>query len=261
MSLSIEQLLGVTREEWLSREDRWVSPCTRDRERVVAASDRSSGTGEPLRIEYRAVRPNGTVVWIRDRVLVRDQHGTPMYWLGSMLDVSDDVVTRGQLLEAQTMYGALVEQIPAIVYQDLADESWTTAYVSPQISRILGVDPEEYVGESSGPRCCTPMIDATIEAVDRGIASGEAYAVEYRMIARDGRTVWFRDSAVVLHDSLGRPSLIHGVMLDILERKAAEERAYLAYHDKLTGMPNRAMFDELLELSLARALRSGLGVG
>ena len=70
-----------------------------------------------------------------------------MYWLGSMLDVSDDVATRGQLLEAQTMYGALVEQIPAIVYQDLADESWTTAYVSPQISRILGVDPEEYVGE------------------------------------------------------------------------------------------------------------------
>jgi diguanylate cyclase (GGDEF)-like protein len=65
----------------------------------------------------------------------------------------------------------------------------------------------------------------------------------------------------VLRDALGRPSLIHGVMLDISERKAAEERiAYLAYHDKLTGMPNRAMFDELLELSLARAHRSGLGV-
>ena len=50
-------------------------------------------------------------------------------------------------------------------------------------------------------------------------------------------------------------------MLDITERKAAEEHiAYLAYHDKLTGMPNRAMFDELLELSLARARRNGLGV-
>ena len=50
-------------------------------------------------------------------------------------------------------------------------------------------------------------------------------------------------------------------MLDITERKAAEEQvAYLAYHDKLTGLPNRAMFDELLELSIARARRNGLGV-
>ena len=65
----------------------------------------------------------------------------------------------------------------------------------------------------------------------------------------------------MLADADGRPALIQGVMLDITERKAAEEQiAYLAYHDKLTGLPNRAMFDELLELSLARARRNGLGV-
>ncbi|MGZ8629374.1 MAG: putative bifunctional diguanylate cyclase/phosphodiesterase [Actinomycetota bacterium] len=265
VSLSIEQLLGITREEWLSRQDRWadyVHPA--DRDRIVAESNHSSEAGEPLRIEYRAFRRDGTLVWIReDRLLVRDQHGSPMYWLGSMLDVTDDVATRGQLFEAQTKYGALVEQIPAIVYQDLADESWTTAYVSPQIMTILGVAPEDYVGDS---KLWVEMLhpddrETTIEAVDRGILSGEPYAVEYRMIARGGRVVWFRDSAVVLHDALGRPSLIHGVMLDITDRKAAEERiVYLAYHDKLTGMPNRAMFDELLELSLARARRNGFGV-
>ena len=73
--------------------------------------------------------------------------------------------------------------------------------------------------------------------------------------------MWFRDSAIVLPDAEGRPQLIQGVMLDITERKAAEEQiAYLAYHDKLTGLPNRAMFDELLELALARARRTDLGV-
>ena len=56
------------------------------------------------------------------------------------------------------MYGALVEQIPAIVYQDLADESWTTAYVSPQISRILGVDPEEYGRKQLWAESCILMI-------------------------------------------------------------------------------------------------------
>ena len=50
-------------------------------------------------------------------------------------------------------------------------------------------------------------------------------------------------------------------MLDITKRKEAEEQiAFLAYHDKLTGLPNRVLFDELLELSLARARRHELGV-
>src|SRR5712691_8347719 len=45
-------------------------------------------------------------------------------------------------------------------------------------------------------------------------------------------------------------------MLDLTDRKQAErEIAFLAYHDKLTGLPNRAMFQEVLDLSLSRARR------
>ena len=265
VSPGIETLFGVSREEWLTRRSSWVDVVhPEDRERVVAASDHATATGEPFHLEYRAIHGDGRVIWVQeDSVLIRDAHGTPMYWLGMMRDVTDDVATRGQLYEAKTKYGALVEQIPAIVYQDLADENWTTVYVSPQITTILGVDPSDYVGDS------TLWVDLmhpddrarTIEAVERGIEAGEPYSVEYRMIGRDGRLVWFRDSAVVLNDAGGRPVMVQGVMLDITEGKAAEEHiAYLAYHDKLTDMPNRAMFDELLDLSLARARRNGLGV-
>ncbi|MGZ8582716.1 MAG: putative bifunctional diguanylate cyclase/phosphodiesterase [Actinomycetota bacterium] len=265
VSPGIEGLFGASREEWLARRSSWMDVVhPDDRERVVTASDHATTTGEPFHHEYRAIHRDGRVVWVKeDSVLIRDEHGTPMYWLGMMRDVTDDVATRGQLFEARTKYGALVEQIPAIVYQDLADENWTTVYVSPQISTILGVDPAEYVGDS------TLWVDLmhpddrarTIEAVERGIETGEPYSVEYRMIGRDGRVVWFRDSAVVLNDAEGRPAMVQGVMLDITEGKAAEEHiAYLAYHDKLTDMPNRAMFDELLDLSLSRARRNGLGV-
>ena len=63
------------------------------------------------------------------------------------------------------------------------------------------------------------------------------------MIARDGRVVWFSDSAIALTDAEGAPLFVHGVMLDITDRKIAEEQVeFLAYHDKLTGLPNRAMF-------------------
>src|SRR5205823_2966716 len=54
---------------------------------------------------------------------------------------------------------------------------------------------------------------------------------------------------------------VQGVMLVITLRKYAEEQlAFLAYHDKLTGLPNRVMFEELLDLSLARAQRNQQGV-
>jgi diguanylate cyclase (GGDEF)-like protein len=46
------------------------------------------------------------------------------------------------------------------------------------------------------------------------------------------------------------------VMMDISERKHAEENvAFRAYHDELTGLPSRPMFEELLDLSLQRAQR------
>ena len=265
VSPGIDALLGVSREEWLARPHAWVDRVhPEDRERVVSTTEHAADTGEAFRIEYRAIHRDGREVWIKeDCVLIRDEHGTPMYWLGLMLDITDDAATRGQLHEARSKYGALVEQIPAIVYVDIADEQMTTTYVSPQILPLLGYTSDEYVED---PDLWARMLHpddraAAIETYLRGREIGQPFVYEYRLVARDERVLWFRDSAIVLSDADGQPALIQGVMLDITERKAAEEQiAYLAYHDKLTGMANRAMFDELLGLSLSRARRNGYGV-
>jgi diguanylate cyclase (GGDEF)-like protein/PAS domain S-box-containing protein len=156
-----------------------------------------------------------------------------------------------------------VEQIPAIVYVDVADEDMSTTYVSPQIQAILGYSAQEYIDD---PQLWERILhpddrEGAMATYLRGRESGDPFVFEYRLLAHDGRTVWFRDSAIVLTDAQGRPEHIQGVMLDITESKVAEERiAFLAYHDKLTGLPNRTMFDELLGLALARAKRHGLGV-
>jgi hypothetical protein len=56
------------------------------------------------------------------------------------------------------------------------------------------------------------------------------------------------EQAFPIDDGHGAPWLIQGVIFDITERKNAEEQvAFLAYHDKLTGLPNRALFEEMLE--------------
>jgi diguanylate cyclase (GGDEF)-like protein/PAS domain S-box-containing protein len=265
VSPGIQELLGITPAEWIARYDRreeLIHPD--DRERVSTERARSIETGDPFRVEYRGLHRDGGVVWIREEaVLIRGGDDAPPSWLGILMDQSELLEARVGLRDARSMYGALVEQIPAIVYVDVADESMVSTYVSPQIEEILGVSPERYLAE---PDLWTSMLHPddrarALETYTRGRDAGEPLTMEYRLIGPDGRVVWFQDSAVVLKDETGRPTSVQGVMLDVTERKQAEERlAYLAYHDHLTTLPNKAMFDELLELAIARADRSEQGV-
>jgi diguanylate cyclase (GGDEF)-like protein/PAS domain S-box-containing protein len=265
VSPGVEDLLGIPREEFLSRPFAWADTIhPEDLDSVLAENERVAMTGEPFRMEFRVVHPDGKTLWIRDdAVLILDESGKPLHWLGLMLDVTELIDTQAELHQAKTKYGALVEQIPAIVYVDVADDEMSTTYVSPQIQAILGYSAQEYIDD---PQLWERILhpddrEGAMATYLRGRESGDPFVFEYRLLARDGRTVWFRDSAIVLTDAQGRPEHIQGVMLDITESKVAEERiAFLAYHDKLTGLPNRTMFDELLGLALARAKRHGLGV-
>jgi diguanylate cyclase (GGDEF)-like protein/PAS domain S-box-containing protein len=169
----------------------------------------------------------------------------------------------GELRELNARYRALVEQIPAIVYIDVADETMATTFVSPQIEALLGVTPKEYIDD---PDLWTKRLhpddrEQALATYLQGRESGEPFTFEYRLLASDGTPVWFRDSAVVVLDENGDPAYIEGVMLDITDRKNAEEQAaFLAYHDKLTGLPNKTMFEELLGLAIARARRHDMAV-
>jgi diguanylate cyclase (GGDEF)-like protein/PAS domain S-box-containing protein len=182
-----------------------------------------------------------------------------------LLDVvlSDLERVDADLREANARYRALVEQIPAIVYIDVADETMATTYVSPQIEALLGIRPQEYIDD---PDLWTKRLhpddrERALTTYLQGRESGKPFTFEYRLLSGDGDPVWFRDSAVVVRNEQGEPAFIEGVMLDITDRKKAEEQAvFLAYHDKLTGLPNKAMFEELLELSIARARRHDLAV-
>ena len=127
--------------------------------------------------------------------------------------------------DAEVRYRTLVEQIPAITYMDHASRAGVTEYVSPQVIHLLGIQPEEWI---------KGKIDfwlALIHAEDREAAraaylqsaeSGIPFNLEYRMLARDGKTLWVHDKAFVLPDARGKPEWIHGVIFDVTERKRAE---------------------------------------
>jgi diguanylate cyclase (GGDEF)-like protein/PAS domain S-box-containing protein len=159
---------------------------------------------------------------------------------------------------ARAKYRSIVDHIPAMTYIDDVNEQASTIFVSPQVHEVLGYTVDEWMADADlWPKTLHPDDRARVLAENaRHNETGEPFSLEYRMFTKDGRIVWVFDQAVIVRDEQGSARYSHGVMMDISERKGAEdELAFLAYHDKLTGLPNRRMFEELLELSIGRARR------
>jgi diguanylate cyclase (GGDEF)-like protein/PAS domain S-box-containing protein len=159
------------------------------------------------------------------------------------------------LVEAEQKYRSLVEQIPAVVY---SDDGAFTNYVSPQIEEILGVTAAEYLADpDTWMRMVHPDDRATVEAESDAFLAGHGGDLsDYRMVRPDGRIVWIRDRAFAQRDGEGRVIWEQGILFDVTELKDAEARiAHMAFHDGLTGLANRQLFEETLELALERGRR------
>ena len=191
-------------------------------------------------------------------VEVRARHLADGAYVASVRDARELLAGRDamtQLFEAEARYRGLVEQIPAVVYADRGD---VTIYVSPQIEQILGVTPRAYI-EDPGMwlRMVHPDDREWVKAQSDAFIAGTGGDLDdYRMVRPNGRIVWVRDRAFAFRDDKGRVILEHGLLFDVTELKEAEARvAHMAYHDALTGLANRELFQESLLLAVERARR------
>jgi len=133
--------------------------------------------------------------------------------------------------EAELRYRTLVEHLPLVTYISPVEETVGNLYVSPQVEELLGYPPEEWV---KNPNLLTEAVHP--DDLDRVLAearhlreTGEPLRSEYRYVTADGRTVWVLDETILVRDEEGTPLWVQGFILDITERRTAEEtRARLA---------------------------------
>jgi PAS domain S-box-containing protein len=125
----------------------------------------------------------------------------------------------------ETRYRSLVEQIPLVIYIDALDEPSSNIYTSPEIERLVGYSPEEWIEDPHLFRKLLHPDDRTrvmAEVAGSHDADAESFLSEYRLIARDGRVVWVHDEAVTVRDDDGRPLYAQGYLFDVTARKLAE---------------------------------------
>ncbi len=130
----------------------------------------------------------------------------------------------GERRDIEIDYRSLLERIPAVTYLAGVGETARWYYVSPQIESMLGFTPEEWKAD---PLMWFRLVhpedrNRVLEESLAGEASGRRLRSEYRIQARDGRTAWVRDEAVLVNDDDGEP-LWQGFMIDISRRRETEE--------------------------------------
>jgi diguanylate cyclase (GGDEF)-like protein/PAS domain S-box-containing protein len=159
---------------------------------------------------------------------------------------------------------ALISSMPGAVYRYVhRDGGWHMVSVTDAIEAITGYPAATFL--PGGERPYDDVIhpddrDAVAAAARQAMAERQPFAIEYRIIHADGSIRWVNGHGNGIAGDDGAFLYADGVIFDVTERKETEARlTHLALHDALTDLPNRALFQEHLNLAIAHARRTGVG--
>lgn len=190
---------------------------------VVGESDRTDASGEPYVLEYRVTPAGKPLMWVRDEaILIHDDHGEPVYWLGLLTDITDRIRAEEELRSTEGKLRALVEQVPVAVYTQ-SPEDPENFYISPQVEKITGYTIDHFHMKGFWQSKLHPDDqDRVVAEARRTDQTGEPFDMEYRLVGPDGRDVWIHEVSVFVGPDEGRGGIWQGVFEDVTMRKEAE---------------------------------------
>ncbi|PFO09023.1 GGDEF domain-containing protein [Bacillus sp. AFS076308] len=227
----IEKLYGYSYIDFYKDMDLWkkvIHP-----EDVYLLTDRSKrlARGETVTSEYRIIRPDGEVRWIQDRGFpTLDEKGDFVDFNSVLFDITDRK-------ESEDRYRSLVEMSPdiiAVVSQN------TIEYINEAGCRLVGAkNPEELIGKSPLEFVPEEIVDAF--KIKGAKLRNQQVRLECQVKQLTGNTIDVELASAPIYFE-GRFA-VQVVGRDITDRKRTEETIKnMAYHDTLTGLPNRNRF-------------------
>jgi diguanylate cyclase (GGDEF)-like protein/PAS domain S-box-containing protein len=167
-------------------------------------------------------------------------------------------ITRAQYVRELADANMIVQNSPTILYRLRGEPTFPLIYISHNITKF-GHDPQKLVGTATWMQAIIdPADQPKVEAAMARVLEKDAQAasIEFRLRTGDGAQRWVENRYTPVRDSEGRLSEVEGIIIDITERKAAEEQiSLLARTDSLTGLANRATFSERLRQQFAASRR------
>ncbi|MDQ5826910.1 MAG: PAS domain-containing protein, partial [Chloroflexota bacterium] len=248
---AIQTMFGYPLEE-VGGEARWweehIHP--EDRERVLSGINAVLRSSEEMwSDEYRFRRADGEYSTVMDRAyLVRDAEGRPVRMIGSMADITErkraeEALRRSEASLAEAQRIAL---LGSWEWDRKSGEVWW----SDETYRIYGFEPHQFSPtlETIAQRLHPEDRHLLGAAIDDAARKDEPIDFEHRIVRPDGEVRWIHRRGEVVRGKREESLRIVGTVRDITEQKALEERLqHQAFHDSLTGLPNRRLFADRIK--------------
>lgn len=179
--------------------------------------------------EYRIYTKARDLRWVNERTFIqRDGDGNVAYFQGIVLDITPRKKVEEALrkaLEMQKMLKTIINNSLAVAFLWKNMENWPVEFVSENVTQF-GYTVEDFTSGKIlyGDLIHKEDINSVSENLARSIREGyDSFEMEYRIFTADGNIRWVEERAYIHRDSEDTPDHFQGVIVDITERKEAQE--------------------------------------
>ena len=256
-----EQLVGIPCEEGVGEGwARVVHPDDLPRVIELWRHAVSAVDGSLADVRYRIRLIDGAYRWFRARARPRlDESGNAVAWYGTLEDIHDQVLAETALRHGEERY-----RIASVASNDVIwDFSFETQHAIWRGAhrKVLG-----YLElEDATPldwwrnRIHPDDLERVLSSQDIALKTGEDFwSEEYRFLKPSGEWMVAKMQCAIVRNEDGEPRRLVGSMLDVTEQKRAQDELnWVAYHDHLTKLPNRALYGMRIKAAIDAAQVSG----
>ena len=233
-----------------------------DREQVANAWAAALAERRSFSCEHRLNQDQESPLWVISQALaVEDEAGTLLGYVGTVTNISERKRSEETLRQAEERYRSVVENISEVVFQTDAEGRWS--FLNRAWNDVTGFGVADSLGQHFWDYVHPDDREANLALFQALIARREdCCRQEVRYRHQDGGFRWIEVFARLTLDARDNVVGTSGTLTDITERRAVQKQLeHIAHYDGLTGLPNRVLLADRMQLALAQAKRANTLVG
>ncbi|WP_313524969.1 PAS domain S-box protein [Stutzerimonas kunmingensis] len=192
-----------------------------DLPRLKAALLRVAAGSTTGSVEFRIQHPQRGLLWAEGRATAERRPDGTVLWHGFVTEITELMEATRALQKSESRFRAMVSNLPGVVYRCRNDGRRRMSYLSDGIERLTGYPASDFVGDRV--RSYASLIHPEDLELARQHAEQDTFEGVYRLINAEGRTVYVREKARVLHERDDPVGWCDGFIWDVTDQALAKE--------------------------------------